>query len=323
MSRPEAVPGATATVNNVSHEVTLGTRTRTAKLDLSLRSTLGEDFLLELPADADVTSLTRNSQDIPVRKVGAKLVIPVSPGDQTLSVAWKRNVALVSHAATDDLHLPAESANVVTNIHVPEDRWLLWASGPLRGPAVRFWSILLFSLLAAAALGRVNRSPLHTAEWMLLVIGLTQVSLFGALAVVGWLFFVAWRGSEGFQKLGNATYNTLQVTLILLTLVALAVFVSVVSEGLLGRPEMFVIGNGSTPTELQWFQARSDGPLPRCGCISISIWWYRFFMLLWALWLASALLRWLRKGWQSFSAGGIFHRKPDFQAPPPMPTPKK
>ena len=320
ISRPEAIPGATATVNKVSHELTLGTRTRTAKLELSLRSTLGEDFLVELPTDADVTGLQRNGEVIPVRKVGAKLVIPVSPGDQTASISWKRNVVLGAHAATDDLQLPAESANVVTTIRVPEDRWLLWASGPQRGPAVRFWSILLFSLLAAVALGRVSRSPLHTAEWMLLVIGLTQVPLLAALAVAGWLFFIAWRGSEGFQKLGNGSYNTLQALLILLTLVALTVLVSVVSEGLLGRPEMFVVGNGSTPAELQWFQAHSAGSLPRCGCVSISIWWYRFFMLLWALWLASALIRWLRTGWQSFSAGGIFHRKPKTQAPPPIPA---
>ncbi|HEY3899941.1 MAG TPA: hypothetical protein VGM54_15140 [Chthoniobacter sp.] len=322
ISRPEAMPGATATVNKVSHELTLGTRTRTTKLEFSLRSTLGEDFLVELPADADVTELLRNSRAIPVRKVGAKLVIPMSPGDQTVSVTWHRNIALGADATTDDLQLPAESANIVTTINVPEDRWLLWASGPQRGPAVRFWSILLFSLLAAAALGRVSRSPLHTMEWMLLVIGLTLVPLPAALAVVGWLFFIAWRGSEGFQRLGNAIYNTLQATLILLTLVALTVFVSVVSEGLLGRPEMFVIGNGSTPAWLQWFQTHSDGSLPRCGCISISIWWYRFLMLLWALWLASALIRWLRKGWQGFSAGGIFHWKPDFQVPPPIPAKK-
>jgi hypothetical protein len=30
-------------------------------------------------------------------------------------------------------------------------------------------------------------------------------------------------------------------------------------------------------------------------------------MLLWALWLASALLRWLIAGWKSFSHGGRWH----------------
>ena len=35
---------------------------------------------------------------------------------------------------------------------------------------------------------------------------------------------------------------------------------------------------------------------------------YRSLMLLWALWLALALLRWLSWGWQCFSKGGVWKR---------------
>jgi len=34
---------------------------------------------------------------------------------------------------------------------------------------------------------------------------------------------------------------------------------------------------------------------------------YRVAMLAWALWLALALLRWLRWGWTCFSEGGLWH----------------
>jgi hypothetical protein len=256
-----------------------------------------------------------------VRKEGNKLIIPVRPGEQTVSIGWKRNAALGWRAAADEVRLPVESANIETGITVPEDRWVLWADGPRRGPAVRFWGILVCSLLAAAALSRIARSPLGAIHWMLLVIGLTQVPLPAAFAVVGWLFFLAWRGSDAFQRLGNGRYNALQVTLILLTAVALGVLLTAVGEGLLGRPEMFIIGNGSSQTALRWFQARSENLLPRCGCLSISIWWYRLLMLAWALWLAAALIRWLRMGWQSFSSGGFFRGKPKAPpTPPPLPT---
>jgi len=321
VSRPEAIAGATITVSRGSLDMNLGKRQRTSQLELSLRCSLGEDFLVELPADAEVTSLALDSKPIPVRKVAGKFIVPVHTGEQTVSIAWKRALALGTHAAIDEVRLPMESANVSTVLTVPDNRWVLWAYGPQRGPAVRFWGILICSLLAAAALGRVARSPLRTVEWMLLVIGLTQIPLLAALVVVGWLFFLAWRGSENFQSLGNWRYNLLQVLLILLTIAALGILLSAVGEGLLGRPEMFIVGNGSTHTELRWFQARSETLLPRGGCVSISIWWYRFFMLLWALWLASALIRWLRRGWQSFSAGGIFHRKPKTEStPPPLPV---
>jgi len=90
-------------------------------------------------------------------------------------------------------------ANLQTVVNVPDDRWVLWAYGPQRGPAVRFWGILVCSLLAALALGRLAHSPLHTIQWMLLVIGLTQVELVFALIVVGWLFFIVWRGAIRFR----------------------------------------------------------------------------------------------------------------------------
>src|SRR5204863_8371267 len=135
------------------------------------------------------------------RKDGNKLIIPVRPGEQKVSIAWKTNLALGLRAQAGEVRLPVESANIQTVITVPEDRWVLWANGPQRGPAVRFWGILICSLLAAVALGRVAHSPLKTVAWMLLVIGLTQVSLPAALAVVGWLFLLEWRGSKSFQRL--------------------------------------------------------------------------------------------------------------------------
>ena len=123
------------------------------------------------------------------------------------------------------------------------------------------------------------------------------------------------------QRLGDRSYNALQVLLIAATAVALGILLTAVGEGLLGRPEMFIAGNESTSTALRWFEARSGNILPRPGCFSISIWWYRFFMLLWALWLAVAVLGWLRRGWQAFASGGHFRTKPKIATtPPPLPT---
>ena len=95
------------------------------------------------------------------------------------------------------MRLPVESANIRPIITVPDDRWVLWA----RRAAARPGGALLGASSSArcsppSALGRLARSPLRTVEWMLLVIGLTQVPLPAALVVVGWLFFLAWRGSE-------------------------------------------------------------------------------------------------------------------------------
>ena len=89
MSRPEAIPGATVTINSVQHEIALGKRQRVSRLDLSIRSSLGEDFLVDLPAEAEITSLTQDGRAIPVRKDGTKIVVPLQPGEQSISVGWK------------------------------------------------------------------------------------------------------------------------------------------------------------------------------------------------------------------------------------------
>lgn len=320
MTRPEAVPGATVTVARGTHEIKLGKRQRASSLALSLRCSLGEDFLIELPAGAEASSLTSQGTSIPIRKDGSQVIVPLKPGDQDVTLQWKCETPLAFLASAEAVGLPVPSANLTTTLKVPDNRWVLWADGPLRGPAVRFWGILLGSLLIAWVLGRLTHSPLRPLEWMLLAIGLTQIALPLALVVVGWLFFLVWRGSEAFQHLHPWAHNLQQLCLIFLTMVVLGIFVAIVAEGLLGSPEMFIRGNDSSRTLLRWYEARCDATLPQPRCFSVSIWWYRLLMLLWALWLAAALIRWLLWGWQQFSAGACFRRMPP-QAPASQPPP--
>lgn len=320
ISRPEALAGATITVNSGTHSITLGKRQRVSKLDLSLLCSVGEDFLIDLPAEAEITSLTLGDKPVPARKTGTKLIVPLRPGEQAISVSWRINTPLGVRSSAEEMRLPVESANIQTIIEVPENRWVLWANGPRRGPAVRFWGILICSLLAAVALGRLTASPLRTLEWMLLVIGLTQVPLPAALLVIGWLFLLAWRGSDSFQGLRALNYDLLQLLIIGVTAVAIGILFIAVGEGLLGRPEMFISGNDSGRTLLRWYQPRSATTLPTPTLLSVSIWWYRLLMLAWALWLAAALIRWLQAGWQSFSRGGIF-RPIRRKIIPPQPSP--
>jgi hypothetical protein len=182
--------------------------------------------------------------------------------------------------------------------------------------------VLVFALIAALALSRVPGSPLGMREWVLLSLGLTQIPIFFALLVVGWVFFLAWRGAESFQRLAPGAYNLCQVALIFLTLAAIGVFIGIASSGLLGNPEMYIAGNGSTASRLAWYAARTPAELPLPGYLAVSVWWYRLAMLLWALWLAAALVRWLRLGWRNSSKGGHFRKsppKPKANTPPKLP----
>ena len=112
------------------------------------------------------------------------------------------------------------------------------------------------------------------------------------------------------RELRPSVFNLLQVGIVILTLIALGIFVVIVGKGLLGHPDMFIIGNGSSRTYLKWFQPRIDTDLPIAKVVSISVWFYRLLMLFWALWLANSLVRWLKWGWQQFSDVTLWKASP-------------
>ena len=322
-TKPEAVSGETVTVRRVQREIALGSRQRTSRLVLNVEASLGDDFILELDPGAEIASVQQDDRSIPVRRDGARLVVPVHPGSQTLDIEWRVNEPLNTVAAAGSVKLPVEAANITTVMRVPDNRWVLWAAGPLRGPAVRFWTVLAVSILAAWVLGGLKLSPLRRFEWVLLALGLTQIHFAAALVVIGWFFLLAWRGRRAGAAMRPWQFDLLQLFLAAFTLVALGILVAVVKEGLLGNPEMFIRGNGSSRTSLNWFQPRSGNELPMPRIVSVSVWFYRLLMLAWALWLAVALIRWLRWAWTQFSEGGCWRRSPRKpKTPPPIPAAK-
>tara|TARA_R110002049_G_scaffold305056_2_gene501049 strand:- start:15367 stop:19425 length:4059 start_codon:yes stop_codon:yes gene_type:complete len=308
-SRPVAVTGDVMTVQNVNHQTSVGSRRRTNKLLLDLECSLASDFVVQLDPEADVFLLTMNDEPIPVQRYDADLIIPTRTGKQRIALEWRTSEEIDPVVRASRVVLPVEASNVTSEMSFPDNRWILWTDGPLRGPAVRFWSILIVAILAALALGSIPASPIGRFEWVLLVIGLTQIHLVAAAVVVGWLFLLSWRGKNQ-SELRPWAFNSLQLFIVLVTFAALAILVVVVGEGLLGNPEMFIVGNGSRGTDLRWFQPRSGTELPSTFVLSISVWFYRMLMLFWALWLATALLRWLTWGWQQFSSSGTWRHSP-------------
>ncbi len=103
--------------------------------------------------------------------------------------------------------------------------------------------------------------------------------------------------------MGWFSFDLLQLLLVFLTVMSLITLVVVVSRGLLGTPEMFITGNGSSANRLIWFSPAEGRELGRPWVFSVSIWYYRLLMLLWGLWLANAVIRWLITGWKQFTTG--------------------
>jgi len=230
------------------------------------------------------------------------------PGVQRVVLNWREERDFGTRYITPEVDLGSPSVNGGLSLRLPRDRWLLWASGPVMGPAVLFWGVLAVILIGAIILGRVGGTPLRAHHWFLLGVGLSQSHIAAILLVGGWLWLLGRRQTWADREIGAFRFDLLQLALVGLTLAALAALLEAIEQGLLGTPNMQVAGNGSSAWQLNWYQDRIAGPLPTASVISVPLLLYRGLMLAWALWLAFALLRWLGWGWQCFSAGGLWRR---------------
>jgi hypothetical protein len=304
-ARPLGVGGATLTIDRADLALSPGLRSRDARLEFTLRSTQGGRHTVTLPDAAEVRAVRIDGIEQPLRAEGREVSLPIRPGEQTVLLEWRSPDAISWRIATPDVALGAPAVNLGVQVAVPENRWVLAVSGPRLGPAVLFWSVLFVLALVSLGLAQVRSVPLRFHQWFLLGLGLTQVPVWMSAVVVAWFFALSWRRDRG-TRLGALGFDAAQLALALATAVALAVLFEAIRHGLLGTPEMQIAGNGSTAYDLRWYQDRSDGKLPAATLLSVPLGVYRLAMLFWALWLARALLRWLRWGWDCFAQGGLW-----------------
>ncbi|MBK5930268.1 hypothetical protein [Halochromatium salexigens] len=298
LSRPVGVAGPTLTLDRSRYQLQPGRRSSEALLELNLRSSQGGRHRLLLPADAEPTRLRVDGQSRPLLMQDNAVELALVPGSQRIELGWLQPDGLSFVYQPAAVTLGVAGVNAETQVRLGTDRWLLWASGPGLGPAVQFWGLLLVMAVLALILARARLTPLGVGDWLLLGIGLSQVSIWVGALVVLWLFALGLRRRLGEGALAPWRFNLMQIGLVLLSIAALSALLLAVQQGLLGSPAMQVAGNGSSATELNWYLDRSGEQTAPVTVISAPIWIYRLLMLAWALWLAWRLLDWLRWGWQ-------------------------
>lgn len=308
VSRPQAIPGQILTIEEVRLELTPGERYTKADSTLKIRTSKGGEHRVTLPEGANLMQVKVNDQSQPLKQEGNDVIISLQPGLQNISLEWHQPVpsSLITRAPLITIGPKAVNADMVFNM--PPNRWILWVGGPRLGPAVLFWSYMVVIILAAIGLGKITWTPLKTRHWLLLGLGLTQVHPLMAIIIVGWLLALGLRKTKP-QTEHRFSFNLSQLFLVLWTVVALVCLYLSVQSGLLGIPDMQISGNGSSNFWLHWTQDRIGSAMPQPWVLSLPLFVFRILMLLWALWLAYALLNWLRWGWHCFSEGGLWKKR--------------
>lgn len=308
VTRPEAVAGQTVTVDKSVLRFTPGKRSLEASLELLLRSSKGGQYMLELPENADLQTVAIDGANQPLRLKGRQLIVPTHPGAQTIQAVWRQSQGIAPLLRSPAVQLESASVNSHVQITLGEDRWTLFTFGPRLGPAVLFWGVVAVLMLLAYGLSKIRLTPLKSWQWFLLLLGLSQIPLPAAAAVVGWLLALGLRAERPLS--GTKAFNAAQIGLGLLSLLSLLLLFFAVQQGLLGSPAMQIEGNDSTAYQLIWYQDRSAALLPTATVISVPLFCYRLLMLAWSLWLALALLDWLKWGWGCFADGGLWKKSP-------------
>ncbi|KHF23999.1 hypothetical protein JV46_02120 [Solemya velum gill symbiont] len=308
ISRPIAKKGNLLTIDKSMLEVTPGRRVTDSKLSFELRASRGGQHKIQLPSGAVLRSVKIDGVAQPVRQSGGTVSIPVRPGKQKVELNWRNEQGIGLVYQTPAVDLGVESVNHSIQVKPGEDRWTLFLFGPSMGPAVLFWSMMVIVVLLAFILARIGTTPLKWYHWLLLGIGLTQASLFGAVIIVAWLLVVGQRDQIATSLENDNIYNLTQVAIVILTVMALQSLFDAIRFGLLGLPEMQIEGNHSSSQVLKWYLDRAGMVPDSSTLISVPLLYDRLAMLAWALWLAFALLGWLKWSWRVFERHGFWKR---------------
>lgn len=310
VARPAGAAGQSITVDRVHYTAEPGQRLLKATLEFAVRTSQGGTQKITLPQGAEVQTVTVGGAAKNLRPAGQILQIPLNPGAQTVVVVWQQPWDRQLHETMPVVDLGSPAANLQLSLQPGNDRWLLWAHGPKWGAAVLFWSQLGLVLLLALALARIPGPPLRFRHWLLLGLGLAPLPVPLFLLVVGWLVAMAWRrryGIHGHDGAGTlwppVGHNFMQIALFGWGLAALGTLYGAIHSNLLLELDMQVQGANSSEHCLNWLADRTEAALPGAGVYTLPLWVWRGLMLLWALWLVSALLRWLPWAWQGLMAG--------------------
>jgi len=305
ISRPDAASGTTLAIDAARLTSSFGKRASEHELDVRYRSTEGGRHVVKIPADARVTQVKVDDEELMLRPEKGELPLALLPGAHRVHVAWESDDGAHLSTRTPAVDLGAPASNITTRLALPQDRWLLFVSPTGVGPVVLYWGELLVFVLIAVVVSRIAFSPLRMHQWLFLGLGLSTFRWATLVIFALWAFAMRWR--EGWSgEAGVWRYRAVQMALAILTLIAIGGLVSAIPYGLLATPDMSVRGAGSTQQELSWFVDRVSGSMPAPSAISISLWWYKAAMLAWALWLTTALLRWLPWAWRAFNVHGIW-----------------
>jgi len=292
LSKPPAVLGESVAITKISQTHSISKRKTTTKLQINYQATRADSIFIDI-GDQQIKSIKQDQIKLNLAKVDGKINVSLKPGEHEIELLIEESAPVDFKKVIRSIKIGRDFSNLTSQVNLPDNRWLISASGGGYGPAILYWGELIFFLLLAIGLSRLSFSPLSYWQWLILGLGMSTFS-WPALALVSiWLLASQWKreNTDSIKKhaiLGN------WLTIVSSVFAVLAL-VTAVPFGLLQSPDMGVVGNGSYANSLIWFLDQGQDQLGDIVLYTLPLWVYKVFMLLWATWLSFSLIQWL--GW--------------------------
>ena len=304
----KAVRGKSLTIESSNLDIRQSQRYRDLTLTLNIQSSHAQPYTIKLENVKELSSVKIDNLDYYLKINNDQLTLPLKGKSQNIIIKWKEESGTQTIYNFSNIHLNKDAVNSNINLILPQNRWILWTNGPILGPAVLLWGVLLSILIFAFILGRIKNTPLKVRDWLLLGIGVSTSSIMSMVPIVIWIFLLRYKESKA-DELKGTMRNFIQIMIVIFTFIALITLIIAISIGLLGNPDMMIQGNNSYGFNLHWYSDKIENLLPQPTVISVSMWYYRALMLLWSIWISFSLIKWLKWSWHIFSKGDMWAKK--------------
>jgi hypothetical protein len=223
----------------------------------------------------------------------ARTAIALPPGNHTVIVAYKLAKDPAITFTVPSLTLSAPSSNVAVTVAPSPDRWVVWTGGGLLGPSVVYWGKLIGVVALCTTLSIIGFLNLSPGSAIFLGIGLSSLPMITFWIPLLWLGVL--QKSPTLKPQHSAHRLGIIAVTAVLTLLSLILLYHVVEIGLLLDPPMLIAGANSTSTQLRWIYDTALDKLPTPWIISLPMWAWRGFSLVWATWLVVGVIRWIKQ----------------------------
>ncbi len=289
----DSLSGEPLSIDEVSHSIRWTSSLVSGTVQATTRVTQQSSLMVAAPANTTIQSVTMDGITTGSKVTDARTAIALSPGNHTVIVAYELAKDPAITFTVPSVALSAPSSNIAVTVAPSSDRWILWTGGGLLGPSVVYWGKLIGVVALCVTLSIIGMIKLSSGSAAFLGVGLSSLPMIALWIPLLWLGILkkssALQPRQATQRWGIITATAL------LAIISLFLLYHVVEIGLLLDPPMLIAGANSTPDQLRWIYDSSLGALPSPWIISLPMWAWRVFSLLWATWLVVGVMRWIKE----------------------------